>query len=213
MSLRIFNTLSQSKEPFEPRTAGRAAVYVCGPTVYDLSHIGHARCYVAFDVIVRYLRFARARRARTSATSPTSTTRSSSAPPSWARIPSPCRSASAPSTAADMAALRCLPPDVEPQASPSTSPRSSTSSCGWCATGTPTRSAGDVYFAVRSFPQYGKLSKRKIDDLQSGARVEVDEQKRDPLDFALWKAAKPGEPSWDSPWGPGGPAGTSSARP
>lgn len=203
MPIRLFNTLTNQKEDLVPLEPGKVRLYVCGPTVYDLSHMGHARCYVAWDVVVRFLRFSGfdvtyvrnftdvddkiIRRAAERNEPPQDLAR---------RYIEAFRE--------DMAALDVAPADVEP-----------------CVTdhvqdivtliekliekGHAYASGGDVYFAVRSFPSYGQLSRRNLDDLLSGARVDPGELKRDPLDFALWKAAKPGEVQWESPWGPGRP--------
>jgi cysteinyl-tRNA synthetase len=203
MSLRLFNTLTQSKEPFEPRADGRTGVYVCGPTVYDLSHIGHARCYVAFDVLVRWLRHRRldVRYVRNVTDVDDKIIQRANA---LHEDPIALAARFYREYAADMTALHCRPPDVEPRVSDHI-PQIVALIERLVASDHAYAADGDVYFAVRSFPPYGKLSKRKLDDLQSGARVEVGEQKRDPLDFALWKGAKPGEPSWPSPWGTGRP--------
>src|SRR5438874_9268846 len=206
MPLRVFNTLANEKQDFTPVRPGRIGVYVCGITVYDLAHIGHARMLTAFDAAVRALRwmgwqvnFVRnwtdvddkiIRRAGERGEDPQQFA---------ARYIDECRR--------DMQALNILPADVEPKATENI-PEMIEIISKLIERGHAYASAGDVYFSVRSFPDYGKLSKRNLDDLQSGARVEPGEQKHDPLDFALWKAAKPGEPAsvtWQSPWGPGRP--------
>ncbi|TMA29396.1 MAG: cysteine--tRNA ligase [Deltaproteobacteria bacterium] len=206
MPLRLFNTLTNEKQDFTPVRPGRIGVYVCGITVYDLAHIGHARMLTAFDAAVRALRwmgwqvnFVRnwtdvddkiIRRAGERGEDPQQFA---------ARYIDECRR--------DMQALNILPADVEPKATENI-PEMIEIISKLIERGHAYASAGDVYFSVRSFPDYGKLSKRNLDDLQSGARVEPGEQKHDPLDFALWKAAKPGEPAsvtWQSPWGPGRP--------
>jgi cysteinyl-tRNA synthetase len=204
--LRLFNTLTDEKQDFAPSKPGRVGIYVCGLTVYDLAHIGHARMLTAFDVAVRALRwdgwqvtFVRnwtdvddkiIRRANERGEDPRQFA---------ARFIEESR--------ADMQALNILPADIEPKATEHV-PEMIEIISKLIERGHAYASAGDVYFSVRSFPGYGKLSKRNLDDLMSGARVEPGEQKRDPLDFALWKAAKPGEPAsvtWQSPWGPGRP--------
>jgi len=206
MSLRVFNTLANEKQDFTPLRPGRVGMYVCGITVYDLPHIGHARMLVAFDTAVRFLRWAGwtvdyvrnwtdvddkiIRRAGEKGEDPLALSR---------RFIEQCQR--------DMQALNILPADVEPKATDHI-PEMQALIARLIESGHAYASQGDVYFAVRSFPQYGKLSKRNLDDLLSGARVEPGEQKRDPLDFALWKAWKPGEPesvTWDSPWGRGRP--------
>ena len=185
---------------------GRIGIYVCGITVYDLPHIGHARMLTAFDVAVRFLRWAGwqvtyvrnwtdvddkiIRRAAERGQDPLQLSR---------HYIEECRK--------DMQAIGVLSADVEPKATEHI-PEMHAIIAQLIANGHAYPSQGDVYFAVRSDADYGKLSKRHLDDLLSGARVEPGEQKRDPLDFALWKAAKPGEPAsvtWESPWGPGRP--------
>jgi cysteinyl-tRNA synthetase len=203
MTIRLHNTLTDRREELRTGTPGEVRLYVCGPTVYDLSHIGHARCYVAWDVVVRYLRhrglkvtYVRnftdvddkiIRRARERDEDPGALA---------ARYIDEFRH--------DMALLGVGPADVEPCVT-THMPEILALIERLVASGNAYESRGDVYFAVRSFSAYGKLSKRHLDELKAGARVEPGEQKRDPLDFALWKAAKPGEPSWDSPWGNGRP--------
>jgi cysteinyl-tRNA synthetase len=204
--LRVFNTLANAKQDFVPLQAGRIGIYVCGITVYDLAHLGHARMLTAFDVAVRFLRWAGwqvsyvrnwtdvddkiIRRAQERGEDPRAFAE---------RFIAECRR--------DMGALEILPADVEPKATDHV-PEMQVLIARLIEGGYAYAAQGDVYFAVRSFPAYGKLSGRNLDDLLAGARVEPGEQKRDPLDFALWKAAKPGEPAsvtWESPWGPGRP--------
>src|SRR3954454_15036273 len=206
MPLRVFNTLANEKQDFAPVQPGRIGIYVCGITVYDLPHIGHARMLTAFDVAVRFLRWAGwqvsyvrnwtdvddkiIRRAVERGQDPRQFAE---------HFIEECRR--------DMEALNVLPADVEPKATDHV-PEMIAIIGKLIERGNAYASQGDVYFAVRSFPPYLKLSKRNLDDLLSGARVDPSEQKRDPLDFALWKAAKPGEPAsvtWESPWGPGRP--------
>ena len=206
MSLRLFNTLSNEKQDFVPVTPGRVGIYVCGITVYDLAHIGHARMLTAFDVAVRAMRWLGwqvsyvrnwtdvddkiIRRAQERGEEPRQLAE---------RFIGECRK--------DMQALNILPADVEPKATEHI-PEMIAIISRLIEKGHAYAAGGDVYFAVRSFPAYGKLSKRNLDDLLSGARVEPGELKKDPLDFALWKGTKPGEPqsvSWDSPWGKGRP--------
>jgi cysteinyl-tRNA synthetase len=203
MTIRLFNTLTDRKEPLETLEPGRVRLYVCGPTVYDMSHIGHARCYVAWDVVVRHLRWRGygvtyvrnftdvddkiIRRAGERGMDPLELSR-----------------LYADEYVTDMRALGNVDPDVQPRVSDNI-PQIVALIEKLIARGHAYESRGDVYFAIRSFPPYGKLSKRNLDDLKSGARVEPGEQKRDPLDFALWKAAKPGEVKWPSPWGDGRP--------
>lgn len=204
MTLHIYNTLSKSKEPFRPLQGNRVRMYVCGMTVYDFCHIGHARVMVAFDVIARWLRHSGydltyvrnitdiddkiIRRAVENGEAYGSLT---------ARMIDAMH--------ADEKALDVLPPDQEPRATAHIEQM-----LGMIGTLVNRDYAyapgnGDVYYRVGRFADYGKLSRKRLDDLRSGARVEVDEAKEDPLDFVLWKAVKPGEPNWSSPWGAGRP--------
>ena len=206
MPLRVFNTLTNEKQDFTPVRPGRIGVYVCGITVYDLTHIGHARMLTAFDVAVRFLRWAGwdvtfvrnwtdvddkiIRRAL-----------------ERGQDPKQFAEHFIEESRRDMQALNVLPADIEPKATEHI-PEMLALIGQLIERGNAYPSQGDVYFSVRSYPGYGKLSKRHLDDLRVGARVEPGEQKHDPLDFALWKAAKPGEPAsvtWQSPWGPGRP--------
>jgi cysteinyl-tRNA synthetase len=201
--MKIHNTLARKKEEFVPLTPGEIRMYVCGVTVYDHSHIGHARSAIVFDVIRRYLAFAGYR-----------VTFVKNFTDVDDRIIRRAQAEGVPATAiseryieayrADMAALGVLPPDIEPKATEHV-PQMIRLIERLVADRVAYEVDGDVYFEVSRFPGYGKLSGRNLDDLLAGARVEVDERKRDPRDFALWKSAKPGEPSWDSPWGPGRP--------
>jgi len=203
MALRIFNTLTRGKEDFVPLIQGEVRMYVCGVTVYDLSHIGHARSALAFDVIRRHL-----------ASKGLKVTFVKNFTDVDDRIIHRANEEGVEATViseryiaeyrADMAALGILPPHIEPKATEHV-PQMIELIERLLKRGTAYVLEGDVYFEVRRFPSYGKLSGKNLDELEAGARVDVDERKRDPLDFALWKAAKPGEPSWASPWGPGRP--------
>jgi len=201
--LQITNSATGRKEPLRPRTPGKLSLYVCGVTVYDDCHVGHARSAIFFDVVRRYLKhkgfelnyvknytdiddkiIARAKREGTH----------------WQDI-------SARFTAAyerDMARLGVIPPSLAPKASAHI-PEITEMIKRLISRGMAYALDGDVYFEVESFSDYGKLSHRKREDMRSGARVTVDARKRSPLDFALWKTARPGEPAWASPWGPGRP--------
>lgn len=202
MSLHVYNTLSGKKEAFTALDPSNVKVYVCGPTVYDMAHIGHARSAVAFDVVVRYLR----RRGRVTYVRnytdiddkiikrANETNRSPEAVSQQYIV----------EYLTDMDALGCVHPDVSPKVSEHL-PQIIDMVGQLVAKGVAYPAQGDVYYAVESFATYGRLAKRKLDDMQAGARVEPGEQKRNPMDFALWKAAKPGEPAWESPWGPGRP--------
>ncbi|MGE4534387.1 cysteine--tRNA ligase [Halomonas sp.] len=202
--MQIYNTLTRRKEAFTPIEPGKVRMYVCGMTVYDYCHLGHARVMVAFDVITRYLRqrgfdvtYVRnvtdiddkiLRRADENGESIASLTE---------RMIEAMHE--------DEARLGVLPPDQEPRAT-----RHVDDILAMIETLIDKGYAyaadnGDVYYRVRRFEGYGKLNNRDLDEMRSGARVEVDEHKEDPLDFVLWKAAKPGEASWPSPWGEGRP--------
>jgi cysteinyl-tRNA synthetase len=201
--MRVYNTLTRSKEELVPGVPGEVRMYSCGVTVYDLSHVGHARMMMVFDVISRYLRFAgyRVTFVRNFTDIDDKIIRRAN------QEGVPAREISERYVAAfreDIAALETLPPEVEPKATDHV-PEMLALIESLIARGHAYVVDGDVYFEVRTFPPYGRLSGKNLDDLLAGARVDVDERKRDPRDFALWKAAKPGEPSWDSPWGPGRP--------
>jgi cysteinyl-tRNA synthetase len=201
--MKIYNTMARMKEELVPMTPGEIKMYSCGVTVYDFSHVGHARMLVVFDVIARYLRFAgyRVTFVRNFTDIDDKIIRRA------AQEGIPAREVSERNVAAfheDMAALGVLPPDVEPKATEHL-PEMIGLIERLVAKGYAYVVDGDVYFEVRRSAGYGKLSGKNLDELQAGARVEVDERKRDPRDFALWKSAKPGEPAWESPWGAGRP--------
>jgi cysteinyl-tRNA synthetase len=203
MAVRIFNTLTGEKETLAPLRPPVVGMYVCGPTVYDMSHVGHARVYVAFDVVARHLR----RRGYQLTYVRNFTDVDDKIIKRAAELgekPSDVSERFIREYLFDMAALGVRRADVEPKVTEHI-PEIVALIEKLVARELAYPAAGDVYYAVRRFPDYGKLSRRNLDDLKSGARVEPGEQKRDPLDFALWKAAKPGEPAWPSPWGPGRP--------
>ncbi len=200
---RIFDTLSGEKVDLVPLRPPEVGIYVCGPTVYDMSHIGHARVYVAFDVVVRWLRH-RGYRVRYVRNYTDVDDKIIQRANELHEPPSAVSERFIREYQIDMAALGVRPADVEPKVTDHLAEILALIE-RLVARGLAYASQGDVYFSVRAFPGYGKLSRRKLDDLRAGARVEPGEQKRDPLDFALWKAAKPGEPAWPSPWGPGRP--------
>jgi cysteinyl-tRNA synthetase len=203
MSLRIYNTLTRRKEAFVPLTPGEVRMYVCGITAYDLCHIGHARSAIVFDVIRRYLEYNGYRVKfiknftdvddriikRASAEGVSSSDVSERFIAAYKE---------------DMDSLGVLPARVEPRATEHL-PQMIALIERLIAKGFAYVIDGDVYFEVRRFQRYGRLSGKNLDELLAGARVEVDERKRDPRDFALWKSAKPDEPSWASPWGRGRP--------
>ncbi|MCI0548502.1 MAG: cysteine--tRNA ligase [Candidatus Rokubacteria bacterium] len=203
MALRIWNSLTRRKEEFVPLVGGEVRMYVCGVTVYDLSHIGHARSALVFDVIRRYLGFRgyRVRFVKNFTDVDDRIIRRASGEGVTAREVS---ERFIEEYRADMTALGVLPNDVEPKATDHI-PEMLALIETLITKGVAYVLEGDVYFEVRRFPDYGRLSGKNVEDLRAGARVEVDERKRDPLDFALWKASKPGEPAWPSPWGPGRP--------
>ncbi|SFU88329.1 cysteine--tRNA ligase [Halomonas korlensis] len=202
--MQIYNTLTRRKEPFTPIEPGKVRMYVCGMTVYDFCHLGHARVMVAFDVITRYLR-ARGydvtyvrnvtdiddkilKRADENGESIASLTE---------RMIEAMHE--------DEARLWVLPPDHEPRATRHVDDILRMIETLIDKSYAYPADNGDVYFRVRRFENYGRLSNRDPDDMRAGARIDVDEHKEDPLDFVLWKAAKPGEASWPSPWGEGRP--------
>jgi cysteinyl-tRNA synthetase len=203
MPLKLYNTLNKDYEIFEPLKAPKVNMYVCGITPYDESHLGHGRAYVVFDVIKRFLKYSKyevlhiqnitdiddkiIKRANEQKISIGELTSKYTA--SFNEM---------------MGKLNVLPPNVSPKATEHISDMIKVVE-GLISKGYAYTVGGDVYFEVAKDKGYGKLSKRKLDDMKEGARVAVDERKRSPLDFALWKTAKEGEPSWDSPWGKGRP--------
>ncbi len=201
--LRVYDTMTRAKKAFVPVRPGEVRMYVCGVTPYDYSHIGHARSAVAFDVIRRWFEHRDFR--VTTVRNYTDVddkiiARANQEAVSAGEISQRYIDAEA----RDMEALGVMLPTSAPKATEHIDgmialiERLITKGVAYVVD-------GDVYFEIRRFPPYGKLSGKNLDDLLAGARVEVDERKRDPRDFALWKAAKPGEPSWSSPWGPGRP--------
>ena len=202
--IKIYNTLTRRKEKLTPRIAGELGIYVCGMTVYDYCHLGHARVLVVFDTIVRYLRATGLKvkyiRNITDIDDKIIQRAAENGEPFNQLTDRFIRAMHE-----DCLWLGVLPPDDEPRA---------TAHIGQILQMITTlierdfaysAANGDVYYRVRQFPQYGRLSGKTIDQLQVGARVERDHSKEDPLDFVLWKGAKPGEPSWESPWGEGRP--------
>jgi cysteinyl-tRNA synthetase len=209
--LQIFNTLSRQKETFTPINPGKVGLYVCGCTVYDLCHIGHGRTYISFDNIARYLRFSGydvnyvrnitdvedkiINRANENNETPEALTERTIA-----------------AMHQDFDALNMARPDLEPRVTTHMDEiitmietlvaKEHAYVAGEDAK---TTGQGDVLFNVSSYANYGKLSGQNLEQLQAGSRVEIDQNKNNPLDFVLWKSAKPGEPSWSSPWGEGRP--------
>jgi cysteinyl-tRNA synthetase len=203
MSLKVHNTLTGRLEAFEPLVPGRVGMYVCGVTVYDRSHIGHARALVTFDVIYRYLRFLGYEVTFVRNLTDVDDKIINRAQASG-RSAREVAEANIAAFLEDMTVLGCERPTVEPRATDHIAEMIELIR-ELEAKGLAYTVDGDVYFAVDKLPDYGKLSKRRLDDMVAGARIEVDERKRHPMDFALWKASKPGEPDWESPWGRGRP--------
>ncbi len=200
--LRVYNTLSGRKEEFMP-DSGKIRMYVCGPTVYDLSHLGHARSAVAFDVIYRYLKYKGYEVSYTRNYTDIDDkiiNRANREGVSSQEIAERYIKA----FDEDMEALGVELPTYRPKATDMIDEMKNLIQI-LLDKKYAYQLGGDIYYSVREFQGYGKLSGKKIDELEAGARVEVDERKKDPLDFALWKASKPEEPAWPSPWGPGRP--------
>jgi cysteinyl-tRNA synthetase len=203
MALRVYNTLSGEKETFIPLVPGKVGMYVCGVTVYDFCHIGHARANVVFDIVFRYLKYA-----GYDVTYVRNYTdiddkiinRANREGVDYRIIADRYIEA----FDEDMARLGLLKPTLEPKATDHIDGIIAIIEV-LIAKDYAYASDGDVYYAVESFPDYLKLSKRNLEEMLAGARVEVGDKKRHPMDFALWKGSKPGEPSWDSPWGQGRP--------
>jgi cysteinyl-tRNA synthetase len=195
--------MTKKKEQLVPLQKGRIGMYACGVTVYDLCHIGHARSAVVFDVIYRYLLYKGYEVIYVRNFTDVDDKIINRAQEEGVGTEE-IAARYIEEFYADMGALGLKEPTVEPKATEHI-PEMIALVQGLIEKGHAYEVEGDVYYVVESFPEYGKLSKRSLDEMQAGARVEVDEKKRNPLDFALWKAAKPGEPSWPSPWGEGRP--------
>ena len=202
--LTIFNTLTREKEIFQPLHPNKVGVYICGVTVYDFCHIGHARTYISADVIIRYLRF-RGYNVTYVRNITDIDDKIIKRANDHQEAVNAVTDRFIQAMHEDFAALQLIPPDHEPRATEyipqmiSLIQKIISNGHAYVA------SNGDVYFNVRHFDEYGCLSHHNVDQLESGARVEISDVKRDPLDFVLWKLAKPGEPEWDSPWGKGRP--------
>jgi len=203
MALRIYNTMTGKKDDFIPLRGKKVGMYVCGVTVYDLSHIGHARSTIIFDMIYRYLRYR-----GYEVTYVRNFTdiddkiikRANEEGVDFKTIAEKYIS----EFKTDMGRFGLEKPSIEPKATEHISEMIQLISI-LIQKGYAYQKNGDVFFSVEKFRDYGKLSKRDLEEMQAGARVEVDEKKENPLDFALWKASKPGEPFWESPWGNGRP--------
>lgn len=203
MTLRVYNTLTRKKEDFQPITPGKVRMYVCGPTVYDYCHIGHARSVVVFDVVAKYFRekglevtyvrnFTDVDDKIINKANDTGMTSEQVAEKFIEEFYK------------DMGAIGIEKADVEPRATEHIDDIINVVKI-LIEKGHAYELEGDVYFEVSTFESYGKLSGRKLEDMEAGARIGIDERKRSPHDFALWKSAKPGEPFWESPWGKGRP--------
>lgn len=203
MTIRVYNTLNGKKEPLEPVEPGKIRMYVCGPTVYDYSHIGHARSVVVFDVIARYLKAAGFDLTYVRNFTDVDDKIIKRAG-ELNQDPAELADTFIQAFHKDMDALNVARADVEPRVTEYIEQIVHLVS-RLIEKGHAYQTDGDVYFSVDTFEGYGKLSGRKLEDMEAGARIQVDERKKNPFDFALWKAAKPGEPSWDSPWGKGRP--------
>ena len=202
--LKLYNSLAREKQVFVPIEPGQVRMYVCGMTVYDYCHLGHARVLVVFDMITRWLRATGYRvtyvRNVTDIDDKIIRRALENGEPYSALTERFIQAMHE-----DSAALGVLPPDREPRATDYVGKMLDMIQALIDKGHAYAAANGDVYYAVRTFPTYGQLSGKSIEELIAGERVEVDPHKRDPLDFALWKAAKPGEPAWPSPWGPGRP--------
>ncbi len=203
MPLRIYNTLTRRKEEFKPIEDKIVRMYVCGPTVYDKAHVGHAMSAIVFDVIRRYLEYKGYRVIHVMNFTDVDDKIINRAK-ELGEDPIRLAERYINEFMDHVRALNLLPATVYPRATHEI-PEIIKIIQGLIEKGYAYQANGDVYFRVRRDEDYGKLSHRNIDELRTGARIAPDERKEDPLDFALWKAAKPGEPSWDSPWGPGRP--------
>ena len=204
MTLKIYNTLTRKKEDFETLEPGKVSMYVCGPTVYDKAHVGHAMSVLVFDIIRRYLEY-RGYEVRHVMNYTDVDDKIIQRANAQGRDPLDLAEEYMREFDQHLQDLNVLPATAKPRAT-QTIDQIIEMVQGLIDKGYAYPAPnGDVYFRVRKDDDYGKLSRRNLDDMQAGARIAVDEQKEDPMDFALWKASKPGEPAWDSPWGPGRP--------
>jgi cysteinyl-tRNA synthetase len=203
MDIKLYNTLTNKKEVFQPIEPGQVKIYACGETVYDRSHLGHARSAINFDVmrnVFKTLGYAVTYVRNHTDIDDKMINRANERGITVAQLAEEMIGFHD----IDMSSLGINPPDFAPRATEYV-PQIIEMIQSIYDKGLAYEAGGDVFFRVREFEEYGKLSGKNIDDLQSGARVEVDDSKDDALDFVLWKGAKPGEPTWDSPWGPGRP--------
>ena len=203
MSLRVYNTMSGKKENFQPRVPGKVGMYVCGVTVYDYCHIGHARANIVFDIIYRYLQFSGYETTYVRNYTDVDDKIINRAN-EWGISSQDLAEEFITAFDEDMVSLGLIKPTHQPRATEYIQQIIEITQ-KLIEKGIAYEAAGDVYYSVDKFPDYLKLSKRNMDDMLAGARVAPGEQKHNPMDFALWKTAKPGEPSWESPWGMGRP--------
>jgi len=203
MAIRIHNTLTGKKEDFVPLQEKKVGMYVCGVTVYDLCHIGHARSAIVFDTVYRYFRY----RGYDVTFVRNFTDIDDKIIKKANEEGVDCKTVAEKYIGEfniDMGRLGLEKPSVEPRATEHI-PEMIQLISTLLEKGFAYQGGGDIFFSVEKFSNYGKLSKRNLEDMQAGARVDIDEKKENPLDFALWKASKPGEPFWESPWGKGRP--------
>jgi len=203
--LNITNTLSGKKEVFEPNNVDKVQLYVCGITPYDYAHVGHGRCYISFDLLYRLLRFMgyKVNYCRNFTDIDDKIIKKAVQEYGDAGAYSKITQKFIQAYTHDMEQLNCCKPNHEPRVTETIAEIIAFIS-GLIDAGKAYVSNGDVYFSIQSFPQYGKLAKHKLEDLRAGARVDVNDKKRDPLDFALWKSEPEGQ-FWKSPWGYGRP--------
>lgn len=203
MGLRVYNTLTRDKEPFRTIEEKKVRMYVCGPTVYANAHVGHAMSALVFDTIRRYLEY-RGYEVRHVMNYTDVDDKIIERAAAVGKNPLELAQSYIDKFDEHLRDLNILPPTYKPRATAEMQNIIKFVE-NLIKKGYAYAVDGDVYYRVRKFDPYGKLSHRNVDEMRSGARVSVDERKEDPLDFALWKSAKPGEPSWESPWGPGRP--------
>jgi cysteinyl-tRNA synthetase len=203
MALRVYNTLTRKKEPFQTLKPDQVDMYVCGPTVYDKAHVGHAMSTLVFDIIRRYLEY-RGFKVRHVMNYTDVDDKIIQRANQEGMDPLKLAERYIREYGQHIRDLNVLPATVYPRATEEINHIISMIK-GLIEKGHAYEAEGNVYFSVSSDPHYGKLSGRRLEDMQAGARIEVDERKQNPMDFALWKASKPGEPAWASPWGPGRP--------
>ncbi|MEP3275221.1 MAG: cysteine--tRNA ligase [Stappiaceae bacterium] len=205
MEFKLYNTLTRQKDAFDPIDANNIRMYVCGPTVYDLAHIGNARPVVVFDVLFRLLRHLFGAEHVTYARNITDVDDKINARAAEEGIDiRELTEKTAAQYHSDMSALRALPPTVEPRATDHIA-EMHTIIGALIQRGHAYEAEGHVLFHVPSMSEYGQLSRRSVEDMRAGARIDVAPYKKDPMDFVLWKPSKEGEPAWDSPWGAGRP--------